>query len=66
MKIRILTEQDVHSSQPERQYLASGSEVELPNDWARELLNRGEAEPVVEKASDSAEKRPASSDAETR
>lgn len=44
MKVRILTQQEVHSSQPERHALASGEVVDIDREWAKDLLNRGEAE----------------------
>lgn len=67
MKVRILTEQTVHRSQPDRRYLASGCEVDLPNAHAAELLNRGEAEPVDAAApANRSEKRPAHSKTEKR
>lgn len=57
MKIRVLTEQQARRENPDRGYLASGSEVDIDAGWAKELLSRGEAEPIAGKASSAAEKR---------
>lgn len=66
MKIRVLAEQTRHASQPDRGPLASGSEVDLDPTWAAELLNRGEAELIVTKTVDRAEKRPGTRKSEKR
>ncbi len=66
MRVRVLLEQQVHSSTPDRRYLPSGEEVDLPSDWAKELLNRGEAEPVAQKSAARAEKRPSRTRTEKR
>lgn len=56
MKIRVLIEQ---LARGDRRYLASGEEVDIDQEWARELLARGDAEPVAETRAQKAEKRPA-------
>lgn len=63
MKIRVLTEQraDEH-----RDYMASGSVVDLPDEYALALLARGDAEPVATKAAQRSEKRPAVKKPEAR
>jgi hypothetical protein len=66
MKVRILREQEYHHSQPDRKPLASGAEVDLPQAWAKELLQRGEAEPVAQKRASGAEKRPGGKRSEKR
>lgn len=63
MKVRVLVEQ----GQPHLEgYIASGEVVELDNQRAKELLDRKEAEPIAEKASVRAEKRPSGQKAEKR
>lgn len=66
MKVRVLAEQQPHHSQPDRHHIASGDEVDLPNDWAKELVQRGEAEPIAQKPSSRAEKRPTGGRSEKR
>lgn len=63
MKVRILIEQ---GQSYQDNYLASGEVVDLPNERAKELLDRGDAEPVAEKRAAKAEKRPARRSAEKR
>lgn len=57
MKVRVLTQQEAHSSQPDRHAIACGAEVELPQEWATELLKSGQAEPIGRKPSARAETR---------
>lgn len=66
VRVRILKEQESHTSQPNRYYIPSGAETDLPKDWAKELLDRGEAEPIAQKGVERMEKRPAQSQVETR
>ena len=66
VRVRVLTEQTRHHSQPDRYAIPSGSEVDLPKDWAKDLLTRGEAEPIAQKGVERAEKRPARSRSEKR
>lgn len=56
MKVRVLVEQ--RADDFPRGYLASGAEVELPNDEALALIGRGHAEPLAVKPEARAEKRP--------
>lgn len=65
MKIRVLIEQRAHAGL-ERRRLNSGEVVEIDNDWAQELLSRGDAEPIAEKPAERAEKRPAAKRESTR
>lgn len=58
MKIRVLVLQHAHPAMG-RPGLASGREYELNDQWARELLAIGAAEPIGETPSKRAEKRPA-------
>lgn len=57
MKVRILTERHPHHSQPDREYIASGTEIDLPVQHAKELLQRGDAEPIAQKRVAKAERR---------
>lgn len=51
-KVRILLEQQVHPSQPDREYLPSGEVANIDAGWAEELLARGDAEPLDAQAGD--------------
>lgn len=66
MKVRILVEQEARRDDPERAGLPSGAEVDLPAAWARDLLARGDAEPIAQKPSERAETRPRRNTKETR
>lgn len=55
MKVRILVEQRADGN---REYIASGAEVDLPNDEAVAMIGRGDAEPIAVKSATRAEKRP--------
>ena len=66
MKVHVLAEQAVHSSQPDRHYLPSGEVADIEKSWALELLSSGAAEPVAEKPAARAEKRPAHTATEKR
>jgi hypothetical protein len=63
MKIFVLIEQRFNGSTPDRQPLASGEVYDLDAAWAKELLARGDAEPVATKSADRAEKRPSTAKA---
>lgn len=56
MKVRVLIEQP---AQGERGYLPSGGVAEVDVSWAKEMLSRGDAEPVAEKRMETTEKRAA-------
>lgn len=66
VRVRVLAEQQTHHSQSHRWYIPSGSEVDLVKDWAKELLERGEAEIIAQKGNERAEKRPSQSKSEKR
>lgn len=65
MKVRILIEQRAHLGL-ERKALASGEAYDLDKEWAKELLDRGDAEPVARKETRRAERRPSGQDRESR
>lgn len=66
MRVRVLIEQSARRDNPDRHYLASGEEYDLDQKWAKELLDRGDAEPVAVKRSARAEKRGGSAPGEKR
>lgn len=66
VRVRVLAEQQAHHSQPHRWHIPSGSEIDLARDWAKELLQRGEAEIIPQKGVERAEKRPSQSKSEKR
>ncbi len=66
MKVLVLIEQRFNGANPDRRPLASGEVADLDAAWAKELLGRGDAEPVASKPSERTEKRPAASEAEKR
>ena len=67
MRVRVLVEQHaVTTPDGGRRYLPSGQETDLPQSWAKELLSRGEAEPVAVKPEDDAEKRPSQAQRDSR
>lgn len=66
MKVKVLIEQ---RAQPgaDRGYLPSGEVVDIDNEWAAELLNRGDAELAeAPKPVERAEKRPSTGKSEKR
>jgi hypothetical protein len=45
MRVRVLLEQEPVRARPDdRHYIASGDEVDIADEWALELIGRGEAE----------------------
>lgn len=67
MKVRVLIGQAADAS-TKRGYLPSGEVVDISNEWAAELLSRGEAElaEAPQKPAQRAEKRPSGQKRETR
>lgn len=65
MKVRVLVEQRIHLGL-ERPRLASGEIVDIDATWAKELLDRGDAEPVAVKPAKRAESRESKATRESR